>query len=401
MNDMNQGSVSSDGRWVWDGSQWVPRSASPQTTSPDGLWVWDGASWQPAAAGRKQLPMKRVLALTAGICGVVALLVLIGSALPGTDSGTTAGGVSPPPAASETAPGTDRGTPAATSPARSATPRAPVKGPPAVRVTGTQLWAALVALPVKGRAAKTGYKRDQFGQSWADVDRNGCDTRSDILIATLTGQDMSGRCKVLSGSLNDPYTCQFIAYVRGGASEVDIDHMVALSNAWQTGAAAFPFAKRVALANDPLNLMAVDASTNRQKSDGDAATWLPPNRAFRCAYVARQVAVKTKYRLWVTAPELAAMKRVVSTCPDQQLPGPGPQPTEASNTGGAPEPAGAPDAPVPLAPPPGDGQVAGVTRYARCADAEAAGVTPIRAGTPLYDANSHLDRDRDGVACES
>lgn len=205
-----------------------------------------------------------------------------------------------------------------------------------------------MALPVKGRAAKTGYTRDQFGQSWADVDRDGCDTRSDILITTLTGQDMSGRCKVLSGNLNDPYTGQFIAYVRGGASEVDIDHMVALSNAWQTGAAAFPFAKRVALANDPLNLMAVDASTNRQKSDGDAATWLPPNRPFRCAYVARQVAVKTTYRLWVTAPE-----------------------------------------------------VAGVTRYARCADADAAGVTPIQTGSPLYDANTHLDRDHDGIACES
>ena len=352
-------------------------------------------------SGKKQMPMKMVLVLTAGICGVVALLVLIGSALPGADSTTTANGVSPSSAASETRPGTTGGTPAATAPTRPATPRAPVRESPAVPVTGTPLWASVVALPVKGRAAKTGYTRDQFGQSWADVDRNGCDTRSDILIATLTDKDISGRCKVLSGSLNDPYTGRVIAYVRGGASEVDIDHLVALSNAWQTGAATFPFAKRVALANDPLNLMAVDASANRQKSDGDAATWLPPNRAFRCAYVARQVAVKTKYRLWVTAPELEAMKRVLNACPDQQLPGPGPQPTEASNTGGAPEPAGAPIAPEPVAPPPADGSATRVTRYARCAEAKAAGVTPIQAGTPLYDANTHLDRDHDGVACES
>jgi len=103
--------------------------------------------------------------------------------------------------------------------------------------------------------------------------------------------------------------------VRGGASEVDIDHVVALGDSWQTGAAAWPIRKRLALANDPLNLLAIDASANRQKGDANAASWLPPNKAYRCAYVARQVAVKARYQLWVIPAERDAMRRVLSTCP--------------------------------------------------------------------------------------
>ncbi|MEI6620422.1 MAG: DUF1524 domain-containing protein [Actinomycetes bacterium] len=253
--------------------------------------------------------------------------------------------------------------------------------------------AALALLAIKGRAPKTGYTRAQFGQAWADVDRNGCDTRTDILLATLTDQTTSGRCTVTSGTLDDPYTGTSIRYVRGGPSEVDIDHVVALSNAWQTGAFAFPFAKRVALANDPLNLLAVDAATNRQKGDGDAATWLPPNKAFRCDYVARQVAVKTKYELWVTAAEAESIRGILQSCPGQRLPDPGPAPTIASNTGGQPEPARAASVP-----PPSGGSSA--TYFRTCAEARAAGVAPIVSGTALYAANTHLDRDKDGLACE-
>ena len=115
-------------------------------------------------------------------------------------------------------------------------------------------------LPVKGRAPKTGYARSQFGQPWFDADRNGCDTRNDILAAQLTDVQKSGRCKVMEAVLaNDPYTGQRIVFIRG-ASKVDIDHVVALSDAWQKGAAAWPFAKRVAYANDPAVLLAVDSS---------------------------------------------------------------------------------------------------------------------------------------------
>jgi hypothetical protein len=110
-----------------------------------------------------------------------------------------------------------------------------------------------------------------------------------------------------------------VTFVRG-RSQVDIDHLVALSDAWQKGAQQWDASKRIALANDPLNLLAVDAGPNRSKGDGDTATWLPPDKSYRCTYVAAQVAVKKKYGLWVTSAEKAAMKRVLSTCPGQGLP---------------------------------------------------------------------------------
>jgi hypothetical protein len=185
--------------------------------------------------------------------------------------------------------------------------------------------ALLETLPVKGRAAKTGYSRDVFGQSWADVDRNGCDTRNDILKRDLTSIVYKPRtrdCVVLSGTLTDRYSGESINFVRGNVTsmEVQIDHVVALSNAWQTGAFQLTLAQRTALANDPLNLFAVKGRLNSQKGDGDAATWLPPLKNFRCAYVAQQIAVKAKYSLWVTAPEKEAMARILTACPKQTLP---------------------------------------------------------------------------------
>ncbi|MFI0812874.1 HNH endonuclease family protein [Streptomyces echinatus] len=192
--------------------------------------------------------------------------------------------------------------------------------------------AALTAagsLTVKGRAPKTGYARDRFGTAWADTDSNSCDTRDDILKRDLKEVKFTGgTCKVSYGLLeHDPYSGKRITY-RRGRSQVDIDHVVALSDAWQKGAKYWDPSKRIALANDPLNLLAVDASTNRGKGDGDAATWLPPDKAYRCPYVAAQVAVKKKYGLWVTAAEQAAMKKVLAGCPAQKLPTGG-NPTKA------------------------------------------------------------------------
>lgn len=184
---------------------------------------------------------------------------------------------------------------------------------------------ALDQLLVKGRAAKTGYSRENFGPSWKDVDLNGCDTRNDILNRDLTDKlhrKTGNTCVVERGKLIDPYTGKVIDFVRGHdtSAQVQIDHVVALANAWQTGAQNISQAERESLANDPLNLIAVDGVANQEKAAGDAATWLPPNRAFRCHYVARQVAVKTKYHLWVTSPEKEAMKNVLASCPNQKLP---------------------------------------------------------------------------------
>lgn len=180
---------------------------------------------------------------------------------------------------------------------------------------------ALATLPTKGRAPKTGYKRSQFGDGWAKA--GGCDTRNVILRRDLTNAVLGDdNCKVQAGALSDPYTGQRIAFKRGANSSgaVQIDHVVALSNAWQTGAQQLSSEQRISLANDPLELLAVDGPANQQKGDGDAATWLPSNKPFRCQYIARQIAVKKKYSLWVTPPERTAMERILASCPEQRLP---------------------------------------------------------------------------------
>ena len=179
----------------------------------------------------------------------------------------------------------------------------------------------LNSLEVKGRAAKTGYTRSQFPH-WSDPDRNGCDARNDTLKRDLTQiifKTGTRDCKVLTGQLLDPFSGKVITF-SSTKSNIDIDHVVALSNAWQTGAAYFDKTKRAAIANDPLNLIAVDAKLNRQKGDADAATWLPPLKSYRCDYVARQIAVKAKYGLWVTQPEKGAIIKLLEMCEGQKIP---------------------------------------------------------------------------------
>jgi Protein of unknown function (DUF1524) len=179
---------------------------------------------------------------------------------------------------------------------------------------------ALLVLPVKGRAPKTDYSRSQFGNGWTDI--AGCDTRNIILNRDMSDVITNDSCDVMSGVLLDPYTGKKIAFTRGSqtSADVQIDHVVALSNAWQTGAQQLTMERRVALANDPLELLAVDGPANQEKSDGDAATWLPAYKPFRCQYVARQIAVKQKYDLWVTIAEKNAMISILEVCPDQTLP---------------------------------------------------------------------------------
>ncbi len=180
----------------------------------------------------------------------------------------------------------------------------------------------LAGLRVQGRGPLTNYDRSAFGQAWADADRNGCDTRNDILRARLTDVELDPRthgCVVLRGTLLDPYTGQVLLHERGGG-QVEIDHVVSLSDAWQKGASTWPWSKRVALANDPLNLLATATAVNRAKRDADAASWLPPLRSARCAFAARQVAVKAKYGLGVTAAEHDALGRLLAPCADRDVP---------------------------------------------------------------------------------
>lgn len=181
----------------------------------------------------------------------------------------------------------------------------------------------LATLEVKGRAPKTGYDRAQFGSTWADVDGNQCDQRNDTLKRDLRDETFEpDGCTVLTGTLDDPYTATRIQFQRGRETSgaVQIDHVVSLGNAWATGAQQLTAEERKMIGNDPINLQATDGPTNARKADGDAATWLPPARGYRCSYISRQIAVKAKFKLWVTAPERDAMATVLSTCPEQQLP---------------------------------------------------------------------------------
>ncbi|MEB7449170.1 GmrSD restriction endonuclease domain-containing protein [Arthrobacter koreensis] len=259
--------------------------------------------------------------------------------------------------------------------------------------TQTQAGTALEQLgsiPIKGRAPKTGYSREEFGPAWADVDRNGCDTRNDILARDLTEETFkpgTKDCVVATGTFADPYTGTVIRFVRGNTTStaVQIDHVVALSDAWQKGAQQLTAEERRQLANDPLNLFAADGPANGAKSDSDAATWLPSNKAFRCEYVARQTAVKAEYRLWMTQAEHDAIATVLGSCPDEPVPareGTAPRTVPA---GEVPDTLEGPGSPTPV--------------YANCTAVKAAGAAPIRPGDPGWDPK--FDGDGDGVGCTS
>ena len=175
----------------------------------------------------------------------------------------------------------------------------------------------LAELEVKGRAPKTGYSREAFYDGWPTV--NGCSLRQRIIKREFGENAVLNGCDVVAGEYDDPYTGEHKVFASREeiANGVQIDHVVALSDAWQKGAQYLSAEIREQIATDPLNLLAVDATANIKKSDGDAATWLPSNKKFRCQYVARQISVKFKYKLWLSKAEKEAMERVLSNCPKE------------------------------------------------------------------------------------
>src|ERR1700733_12429975 len=147
------------------------------------------------------------------------------------------------------------------------------------------------ALPVRGWDRVSDFNRIRFGEPWSDdvnveFGHNGCNTRATIDF--VRGPDTS--------------------------SAVQIDHVVALADAWYKGARLWDDQRRRDFANDPRNLLAVAGQVNFDKAFRDAASWLPPNTGFRCAFVARQVEVKTDYRLWGSGNEKDALRRALRDC---------------------------------------------------------------------------------------
>lgn len=298
----------------------------------------------------------------------------------------------------------------------------PTKAPTAAPKpsSGTAL-AVLETLKVSD-VHETGYKRNLFGASWIDMNNNGCDTREDTLAHDMTDVQKSGNCEVKSGFLNDPYTLvpfQFVSDGKGG--NIDIDHVVALSAGWKTGMANAPEKIRYSFANDPLNLLAVDAGLNRYKGDKDASEWTPSqgkskivklDSAKDCPYVARQIAVKSKYKLWVTTSEKSAMLNVLNTCKGEKVPTGGLKVVVKDSMSPSPDakkPVAKPvkpkaDAPKPTQPkadapkPKASANAKNDPDMGTCGAATAAGYGPYHKGDVEY--SYYQDRDGDGTVCE-
>lgn len=192
-------------------------------------------------------------------------------------------------------------------------------------IPSTQTTQALMGLDSGAPQDIPAYSRDKFGQSWADVTHSGCDTRNEVLMRDMDNLEYrpnTQECIIERGTLDDPYTGKQISFQRGNktSTAVQIDHVVALSDAWRSGAYAWNDQERLQFANDPLNLLAVDGPANESKSNYAADEWLPDNEDYQCQFVARQIAVKNKYSLSVTEAERDAIAEVLVTCPDQKLP---------------------------------------------------------------------------------
>ncbi|MDJ0414157.1 GmrSD restriction endonuclease domain-containing protein [Rhodococcus opacus] len=356
-------------------------------------------------ATRKKWPW-----ITAGIVVVVATVSFLSPGQDDQSAQATAVSASVTPTVADTTTVRAASSSSTPVPVSSALALSPVE--PAVGgADATAALQQLAGLEIKGRAPKTGYDRDLFGQAWTDDvtvegGHNGCDTRNDILgrdLEQIVFKPGTRDCAVQTGTLLDPYTGNTISFVRGeGTSNaVQIDHVVALSDAWQKGAQQLDTVTRVNFANDPRNLKAVDGPTNQQKSDGDAATWLPPNKGYRCTYVADQVEVKAAYGLWVTQAEHDAISRVLQDC-GAATPAVAPAPSTATVPEAVPAPAPAPvpaPAPAPAPVPFVDTAPPSDVYYKNCSAAKAAGAAPVHLGEPGY--GTHLDRDGDGVGCES
>lgn len=168
------------------------------------------------------------------------------------------------------------------------------------------------------------YSREAFGVAWsddADVSgaANGCDTRNDVLARDLqvakTVAASSCQTAVAAGRFRSPYTGREIVFERGrGSSSVQIDHVVPLAYAWDMGARDWPPTRRAAFANDPANLVAVDADSNQAKSDLEPGRWMPQLEGFWCQYAVAFVTVSAAYGLPVDHRSRAVLAQALAGC---------------------------------------------------------------------------------------
>jgi hypothetical protein len=156
------------------------------------------------------------------------------------------------------------------------------------------------------------YSRDAFGTGWTDPDHNGCDARQDAIRAATTNRVTAGPCKITRADIRDRYTGR--TYPAANPTNFDIDHVVALHDAWNSGAWTWTRARRIAFANDPADLVLTTASANRSKGDQDPSTWAPASHDGACFYARTYRAIKLRWRLHTTKPQRSAIRRTLATC---------------------------------------------------------------------------------------
>jgi hypothetical protein len=250
-----------------------------------------------------------------------------------------------------------------------------------------------------------GYDRKLF-KHWVDTDKNGCDTRKEVLIAEATIKPKIGaKCVLSGGTWVSSYDNKTF---KGSGSGLDVDHMVPLAEAWRSGAWQWSPEEREKFANDLQDervLIAVSATSNRSKSDKDPANWLPKgSKEAVCDYVFNWAAVKYRFSLTIDPKERKAIERITlePSCANrhaqtmvkpliqfQKYISKGDSKTTPSETELAPTPS--PSKSLPKA-----------VKYKNCTEVKNAGVAPILKSTnpELYELNKGLDRDKDGDACE-
>ncbi|MFJ1708511.1 HNH endonuclease family protein [Kitasatospora sp. NPDC088346] len=181
----------------------------------------------------------------------------------------------------------------------------------------TTLYGAIDALPVTDED-RTGYLRSAF-RHWIDADKDGCDTRKEVLLAEAVEQPAVGpKCALEGGTWFSPYD----DVVLRDAKQLDVDHLVPLAESWDSGASAWSAKEREAYANDlaePRALIAVSARSNRAKADKDVTDWLPPAAGYMCTYVSDWTAIKTRWGLAVDPAEAATLHRLAAGCSDTPL----------------------------------------------------------------------------------
>lgn len=250
--------------------------------------------------------MRAYLNRCAAICGVV--LALAGCGTPATPPQAATGATRGQETASHAQPAPNTCEEPCTT-TRTSTRAGSAAAPAPSAATNRGAASAPTAPPPSGRSP---YSRDEFGTGWTDPDHNGCDARQDAIRAATTNRVTAGPCKITRADIRDRYSGR--TYPAANPSAFDIDHIVALHDAWNSGASSWTRARRVAFANDPADLVLTTASANRSKGDQDPSQWAPATHDGACFYARTYRAIKLRWRLHTTPAQRSAVRRTLATC---------------------------------------------------------------------------------------